>query len=543
MRDVIEKYPYLTITVLWLFVYFSHLGILYPNIMEARNFITAREMLTDGNWLLTTMDGLPRYEKPPLPTWLVAISASIFGLDNIAALRVPSALITLMLMFVFFTLSRKLTQNKTYGLIATLILGTSFFIIFAGRNGTWDIFAHSFMCCGIYYLFQFFDYQNKSYSNALLAGLFIGLSFMSKGPVSHYALLLPFLIAYGSTYRFKNFKTKWIPLLLMLVIIVVLSSWWAYYIYVNDVTDATRIAEKESSRWLGYEVKPFYYYWSFFTQSGIWTIPAFVALLYPYLKKRVVDLKAYKFALIWTLTAVVLLSLIPTKKSRYLLPVLIPLALTAAFYVEYLFRVFKTKLSRWEKFPVYFNHGLIGTIGLIFPIGAYLYFGEKLGGYYFWYTVTSIALFTTGAFIWYYLIKRNYPFIFYGTVAFVMFAINLGFPLANAIIGNPSHNPIAKLSTSEVPVYVLHGLAPELVWDYGKASVHKTKEELLNADLGNTFGVLTHLEKTKKTLSFLNKKYLVKYQETFDLNPVDSTKRGYKTRLKTDYYIVKKLAE
>ena len=30
----------------------------------------------------------------------------------------------------------------------------------------------------------------------LLAGLFIGLSFLSKGPVSLYALLLPFLISY-----------------------------------------------------------------------------------------------------------------------------------------------------------------------------------------------------------------------------------------------------------------------------------------------------------------------------------------------------------
>ena len=35
--------------------------------MEARNFIVAREMLTEGNWLLTTMNDVPRYEKPPFP--------------------------------------------------------------------------------------------------------------------------------------------------------------------------------------------------------------------------------------------------------------------------------------------------------------------------------------------------------------------------------------------------------------------------------------------------------------------------------------------
>lgn len=429
MRNFIEKHPYLTIVIVWLGIFCLHLSVLDPNIMEARNFVTAREMLTDGNWLLTTMDGFPRYEKPPLPTWLVAISGSIFGLDSIWALRLPSALVTLLLMFLFFTLSRKLTQHKTYALIATLILGTSFFVIFAGRNGTWDIFANSFMLCGIYYLFQFFENHDKRYRYALLAGLFIGLSFMSKGPVSHYGLMLPFLIAYGFVYRFKGFKSKWLPLILMLIIIGILSSWWAYYIYTHDITDATRIAEKESSRWLGYEVKPFYYYWSFFTQSGVWTIPAFVSLLYPYLKSRVFHKKAYRFALFWTLASVVLLSLIPTKKSRYLLPVLIPLALTAGFYIEYLFRAFNTKISKWEKLPVYFNYGLIGTIGLIFPIGAYLFFGTKLEGHYTSYIFTSILLFATGVFIWNQLIKRRFPNVFFGTIAFIFFVVSAGFPL------------------------------------------------------------------------------------------------------------------
>ncbi len=541
MRNFIEKHPYLTIVIVWLGIFCLHLSVLDPNIMEARNFVTAREMLTDGNWLLTTMDGFPRYEKPPLPTWLVAISGSIFGLDSIWALRLPSALVTLLLMLLLFTLSRKLTQHKTYALIATLILGTSFFVIFAGRNGTWDIFAHSFMLCGIYYLFQFFENHDKRYRYALLAGLFIGLSFMSKGPVSHYGLMLPFLIAYGFVYRFKGFKSKWLALILMLIIIGALSSWWAYYIYTHDITDATRIAEKESSRWLGYEVKPFYYYWSFFTQSGVWTIPAFVSLLYPYLKSRVFHKKAYRFALFWTLASVVLLSLIPTKKSRYLLPVLIPLALTTGFYIEYLFRAFSTKISKWEKLPVYFNYGLIATIGLIFPIGAYLFFGAKLEGQYASYILTSILLFTTGVFIWSQLIKRNFPYVFLGTIAFIFFVVSAGFPLANAIVGNPTYNSISKLNESSIPVYTLHGIAPELLWDYGRKTTRISKAELQLKDLGGEFGVIAATSEDKDVLQFLDKSYKVEFRETFDLNPVDSTKRGHKGRLKTDYYIVKKL--
>ena len=123
---------------------------------------------------------------------------------------------------------------------------------------------------------------------------------------------------------------------------------------------------KETANWTSYNIRPFYYYWSFFSQSGIWCIPAFVALLYPYLKDKVFFKKGYQFTLLWTLCSVLLLSIIPEKKSRYLLPVLIPLALNTGFYIEYLFRRFTNMSDKREIIPVYFNFGLIGLIGLVF---------------------------------------------------------------------------------------------------------------------------------------------------------------------------------
>ena len=54
-------------------LFFTHLGLLYVDIMEARNFLSARDMVENGNWIFTTMNNLPRYEKPPMPTWFSAI--------------------------------------------------------------------------------------------------------------------------------------------------------------------------------------------------------------------------------------------------------------------------------------------------------------------------------------------------------------------------------------------------------------------------------------------------------------------------------------
>lgn len=52
----------LTFILLWI-----HPETIPVSIMEARNFITSREMITENHWLLTTMNGEARYEKPPFP--------------------------------------------------------------------------------------------------------------------------------------------------------------------------------------------------------------------------------------------------------------------------------------------------------------------------------------------------------------------------------------------------------------------------------------------------------------------------------------------
>ena len=217
MKSIKDNYILLLIFTC-IAIFFVNLDALYVNIMEARNFITAREMLHDGNWILTTLNGEPRYQKPPLPTWLTAISASIFDLKNLFALRLPAALITIVLVIFLFKTAIKFTQNKSYAFISSLILSTSFYVIFAGRNGQWDIFTHGFMMVCIYQLFLFFTSEEGKYQRVLIAGLFFGMSFMSKGPVSLYALLLPFLISFGIVYKFKNIKSRIVPLLLFLIV-------------------------------------------------------------------------------------------------------------------------------------------------------------------------------------------------------------------------------------------------------------------------------------------------------------------------------------
>ena len=540
----VERIHIILLILVCFVIFFVNLDAIFVNIMEARNFTTAREMLHDGNWLLTTLNGEPRYQKPPLPTWLTAISGAVFGLKNIWALRLPAALITVMLVVFNYKLAFKLTKNRAYAFIGSLTLATSFYIIFSGRNGQWDIFTHGFMMVCIYQLVLFFTSEEKKYTHSLLAALFFGFSFMSKGPVSLYALLLPFLIAFGIVYKYRNIRSRIFPLVLFLITTLLVSGWWHWYTYTFDTQDVLKITQKETSNWTSYNVRPFYYYWSFFTQSGVWTIPAFVGLLYPYLKNRVFNKKAYLFTFLWTMLSVVLLSIIPEKKSRYLLPVLIPLALNTGFYIEYLFRKFSEITDKRETIPVYFNFGLIACIGIVFPIGGYIFLGaEALSGHWVWYVLLSIALVSIGILMFKKLIQKKIKSVFYLTIAFIASIICFGMPLAKTLTINPEYKSLAELNEwqekTQIPVYELTYFTPEMIWEYGKPIEVLQKDTELKIPEEQVFGVLV-AETDKDLFQKKFKEFTVEKVTRYDMNPNGPDSKSHRSRLYRDLYLIKK---
>lgn len=539
MLKRIEKHPILVILFVCLGIFFSNLDIIYVNIMEARNFVTAREMLENGRWLLTTMNDVPRYEKPPLPTWLTALSGMLFGIHNLIALRLPAALMTLILILTFYKLTLKMFQNKSFSLYASLILSSSFYIIFSGRNGQWDIFTHGFMVISIYFLIKMIQDPKKQWMYALGSAVFLGCSFLSKGPVSLYALWLPFIIAYLAVYR-KNLHTRQIlPFITFLVLGLCIGISWYLYVRIEDPKTFLEIAQEETGNWTSYNIRPFYYYWSFFTQSGIWTIPSFVALLYPYLKNKVSNKKGYAFSFIWTMAAVVLLSVIPEKKSRYLLPVLIPMAINTAFYIEYLIGSFK-HLKKAEKWPVYFNFGLIALIGILFPVGGYIFLQDRLEGFYFQFVLCALLLFTTAVFMVIYLKKQELKKTFLLTIAFCWIILAVGFPLAKTLYTNPEFNNISSLENN-IAVYSFGEIAPESVWHLGRSAPDIWHNRNLQIPKEKKFGILTTTENTIKFKRIFAKEYHIKHADTFDINYTASPgQSSHKDRLMSYYFILEK---
>ena len=543
MLKTLEKHPIISICILVAFMLLPNLEVIPISIMEARNFITVREMRMDNNWLLTTMNGEARYEKPPLPSWLAAISSFIFGIKSVFGLRLPAVIMVMLIGSYVYKLSDVLLKKHTHSFINALIAITSFYIIGIIIEAPWDIFTHGFMLVAIFHLMQLFKKENNYWKHTLISGICIGLSFMCKGPVSIYALLLPFLIAYGFTFKYKRFKTKTLSYITIIILTCIVGLWWYLYVRLQDPTTFETITKTETGNWTSFNVRPFYYYWSFFTQSGMWTIPAFISLLYPYLKNKVNNKKAYRFTFLWTIFAVILLSIIPEKKSRYLMPVLIPLSINIGFYIEYLIRRFKDLKDKKETFPVYFNFGLIGCIGTAFPIVAYLFLKDNLTGYWFWYVIASIVLVTLGVLILKHLKKKNIQAVFMYTVIFFVSILFTALPLSKSLTSNnykPISNLNAKASANGLKVYSINGVSPEIVWQFGT-----TIPRIVQADstyifpkekyFGMLIDEITPEEETK-----LDSLYNIEKVATYDLNTAAVDSRKYNIRLMCDYFLLTK---
>ena len=153
MLKLIEKYPILSLLLFVMIMLGFTIDAIPVSIMEARNFISAREMLTDDNWILTTMNGEPRYQKPPLPTWITALFGSVFGMKSVLAIRWPALLFLSSIGITTYLFSKKLELSKSHSLANGFIVLTSFYVIGITIEAPWDIYTHAFMLMALYQLF------------------------------------------------------------------------------------------------------------------------------------------------------------------------------------------------------------------------------------------------------------------------------------------------------------------------------------------------------------------------------------------------------
>ena len=341
-----KYYPYF-IALLSFCFFFPFLGNVHLFDWDEINFAeSAREMLLTGNYGLVQIDFKAFWEKPPLFIWMQTGAMQIFGVNEFAA-RFPNACIGLITLLVLFFMGKKL-KDADFGLIWAMAYLGAFTPHLYFKSGIIDPTFNLCIFIGIYFSFLAKIELKRQLINALLSGIFIGLSILTKGPVGGLIWGLTIFLYWVVYLQFKAFL-NWKQLLIFGTSCLLITSIW----FVNELINNGLLFFKE---FVTYQIRlfttpdaghgqPFYYH---FMVVLIGCFPISIFAIATLFKKRESfgDLMKTTF---WVV--MILFSIVTTKIVHYSSMSYFPVSFLAANFL-YDWLNYKVLWNKWLTFGI-----------------------------------------------------------------------------------------------------------------------------------------------------------------------------------------------
>lgn len=145
-----------------------------------------------GNFLPTQIVGFAENYRTPLSTYLTIPFVYLFGLSPLS-IRMPTAILGVLFVFLIYLLTRKLFNSVPIALIAAFLAAVSPWAVHISRPYPDHILALDFVLLGLVLLLN----KNKSYIVSILSGIGFGLSLFSyHAPKIFLPLFLPVLLIF-----------------------------------------------------------------------------------------------------------------------------------------------------------------------------------------------------------------------------------------------------------------------------------------------------------------------------------------------------------
>jgi 4-amino-4-deoxy-L-arabinose transferase-like glycosyltransferase len=204
---------------------------LYPlfDVDEGAFSEATREILQSGDWLSTTLNGMPRYDKPILIYWLQAASVGTLGLNEFA-LRLPSALATLawVLAICRFAAPRLGERNA---LLGGWVAATSLGILAMSRAATADALLNALLAAMMFDLWRHFEGGERAPLRRVY--LWMALGVLTKGPI---AILIPLAVSVAyclSARRARDWLRAIFDPVGWLLLLAVAAPWYAWQLHIH----------------------------------------------------------------------------------------------------------------------------------------------------------------------------------------------------------------------------------------------------------------------------------------------------------------------
>jgi 4-amino-4-deoxy-L-arabinose transferase-like glycosyltransferase len=295
--------------------------------MEMFNLVPLREAFRDGHWLMPTLNGVPRLEKPPLAVWIPGGLTLLFHSDNLWIVRFPSAILGLMTCWATYGIGCLTSRDRRVGLFAAVALAAMLVFVRQARLASYDIYATAFITLGFLGLLAAVETRRLWWLWSILGGAAVGLAVLSKGPVFPAYVMLPFGI-WLLIYHRKN-PRMWLALAIGFVSSLVTFVPWlfavsnqhemargAWTVWKDELFGYADASDENDTRW---------YYLAMLVWVFPWT-PALVAgLVLPFLPSKsdpsLTEQERRARWLFWLvlILGLVLLTIPHDKKQRYAL--------------------------------------------------------------------------------------------------------------------------------------------------------------------------------------------------------------------------------
>ncbi len=300
---------------------------------ETRYMTVAWEMRLHEGWLSPlTLNFEPYSHKPPLLFWLINIFWSVFGIGRAQGLM-PAILSSGTVVLLTVALARKLSGKVEFDgrRVTLLMLGSLPFLIY-GTMLLFDLTVTMFVLATFLCLIEYAQKHQNRY--IWLAGLFLGLGVLTKGPVAYLYVIFPILLGpywvkdftkpsswYGGC--FFAFVISFIPIAVWIIPVLAQSDkHFAFWLLWEQT--AGRVAGNFKDA----HIRPFYFYLPF--------LPLIFApwIFFPSFWKnlKIVDTKQtiLRFCLCWAVPTFIVFSFISGKQPHYLVP-LLPAAIISSY--------------------------------------------------------------------------------------------------------------------------------------------------------------------------------------------------------------------
>ncbi len=304
---------------------------------EARYAEIARLMVETGNWITPQIDyNVPFWAKPVLSVWLSALSISIFGVNEFAV-RLPSLLLSLIMVFMVNRFARKGDLPVFLG--GFLIITLPEFFLHMGVVSTDVTLSLSVALI----MLSFWNTVNEEGKNwwKWLFFIGIGLGLLAKGPIV-LILTAPPLLAWIIIYKGYLRVFKAFPWLAGMLIVALIALPWYYLAeikspgFLNYFIIGEHFKRFFDSSWKGDmygfpKQQPLGIIWLFLVAG---TLPWIITLIHKAWKNRTGLLKNrwVIFLLLWLVWTPAFFTVSESLIHTYVLPVMMPVALLVIYW-------------------------------------------------------------------------------------------------------------------------------------------------------------------------------------------------------------------